>query len=119
MRHLDLVEQDDVFELGGISDHGVLADDGRAAQEGAVTHFGLVVDDQRAADVGAVEDLGVLGDPNAFGGVVELVSRKRGAKLEDELLDVGQRFPRVLELLEQRRGDGVRQVIQVGDFHLH
>ena len=65
-----------------------------------MAHFGFVVDDQRRADVGAFENLGVFGNPYAFFGIVELVSRQCWPQLQDKFLDMGERFPWILEAFE-------------------
>ena len=64
--HLDVVEQDHVFQLRGVAHHAVVAHQGVAPDEGAGTHLGLVADDAGAADVGGGEDRGVPGDPDVL-----------------------------------------------------
>ena len=94
VRRLDVVEQDDVFQLAGVADDGVFADDGIAADKCALAQLRTVVDDAGACNIGAVKDLGIARDPDVLAALLILVRRKRGAELKNEISDVRQRLPR-------------------------
>ena len=66
MRGLDIVEEDNVLELAGVSHHGVFADNGTAADKGTVADFGTVVDDAGRTDPGRGKDFGILCDPDTL-----------------------------------------------------
>ena len=117
MRGLHVVEQHHVLQLHAVADDGVLADDGAAADEGAVADLRAVVDDAGRAEVSRGEDLGVLGDPDALGGVVELLGVKRGAELQDEALDLVEHLPGIGLARKELLCDRLVQIEQILDFY--
>lgn len=117
VRRLDVVEQDDVFQLTGVADDGVFADDGIAADKRALAQLRTVVDDAGAGNIGAVKDLGIARDPDVLAALLILVRRKRGAELKNEIPDVRQRLPRIGLARKQRRCDRFAQIEQVLNRH--
>ena len=84
MRHLYIIEKNDVFELRGVADDAVIADERIAADESAGAHLGLMPDDARRAEIRGGIDLRVARDPNALLGMVVFVRAERRAERGDQ-----------------------------------
>ena len=117
MRGLDVVEEDDVFQLHGVADDGVLADDGAAADKGTVADLRAVVDNAGSAEPGGGENLRILRHPHAFTGLVIFFGVKRGAEFENECLDLVQHLPGIGLALEELFGDRFVQIEEILDFY--
>ena len=83
---LNVVEENDVFELNGVADNAVRADESRASDESAVSYFCFGADDAGCAEVSGLKNLGGLVNPNAFGSLL-VIAAECGAELEDKVLD--------------------------------
>ena len=113
MRRLDAIEQDNVFQLAGVADDGVLAHDRIAAHKGTLAQLGAVVDDAGAGDISAVEDLGITRDPDVLAALLVFLRRERRAELKNEVSDFCQCLPRIGLARKQRCCDRFAQVEQV------
>ena len=105
VRHLHFVKENDIFEFGGVADDRALPDNGISADECAVADLCLLVDDARSVDACCRRYLCRFCDPDIFAAFLELIFRKRTAKLHDICTDPGQQFPRVDCPVKERCGD--------------
>ena len=113
MRRLDVIKQDNVFQLAGVADDGVLAHDRIAAHKGALAQLGAVVNDAGAGDIGTVKDLGIARDPDVLAALLVLLCRERRAELKNKISDLRQRLPRIGLARKQRGRNRLAQVEQV------
>ena len=66
MRNLNVVADDYVLKLCGISDNALGTDKSTASDECALTDFSLGSDDAGSCDISGIENFGALCDPDAF-----------------------------------------------------
>ena len=66
MRNLNVVADDYILKLSGVTDNALAADKSTASDECALTYFCLRSDDAGACDICGIENLCTLCDPDAF-----------------------------------------------------
>ena len=93
VRHLALIEQNDILKLTGISDNAALADQCLAANEGALTNFGVFIDDAGTGNVGRVKYPGAFGNPYILAALFKAILRERFSQRQDDLLYVRKDLP--------------------------
>ena len=109
-----MVEENDVFQLHGVADDAVGADERAGADECAVAHLGLRADDARRAEIGRGKDLRGLMHPDVLGDFLVILAQRR-SQLEDEILDALQRLPGIGELREIILCQRMVEIIEVCD----
>ena len=105
-----LVEENDIFQLGGVADSGSFADNGAAPDEGALTDRRILINDAGTADIGAVKNSCALCHPDIFTSLLEPVGRKCGTDLADKTGDQRKNLPCIGGLCEQFRSNGLIQI---------
>ena len=92
MRNLYFVEQDHIFQLGGVADNGSFTYDRIAADECTVAYFCFFSDDRRSVDVGCLEYGCGFGDPYVFADLIVFICRKGLSEFFDEAADLWKAF---------------------------
>ena len=116
---LDVVEEDNVFQLHRVAHHTVGSHQGGAPDKGTVAHLGFGADDAGGAQVGGGGHHGGFVDPDVLLGLAVLLRGELAAQGEDQILDAVQGLPGVLKLPEIIPGQGVGQIQQVGNGDVH
>jgi hypothetical protein len=119
VRRGGVVEQQRVFQLGGISDDAVVADDDVVADVGVVADLAIATDDGGAFDHGAVFDDGAFADEDILADERDAVAAIFQAGFEvggEVILDLFERFPGVMAAVEDGGVFGLLQVKQIGWF---
>jgi len=116
MRHLNVVEQNDIFEFGGVSHHCVFADNRVPSDKGTVADLRVFVDNARAVDAGARRDCGTLCNPDAFRRGVKPIGRQRFPQLQNKIMNLRKNLPRISIPIEKRVRNRVRKIEQRADF---
>ena len=89
VRCLNVIEEDDVLELHGVSHHALAAYECRASYERAVSDLCLRSDDAWLTEIRAREHLRCLVHPYMLFALLILIMVKRFADLNDHVADPG------------------------------
>jgi len=116
MRHLRAVEEQRVFQLGGIADHAAVADDDVLADVGVVPDLAVFPDDGRAFDHRAGFHDRAFADDDAFADARagKPLGRILFRHLVETSFDFLERVPGELAIVKNRGVFGLREVKQVG-----
>ena len=114
--HLDIVENDHIFQFYGVAYHAIAAHKGAAPDKGAMPHFGFRTDDAGRADKSGRSDLCAAVSPYLRSNLGIFVRRQLTAQRDDHLLDALQRLPGIGKAGEVIRRQGVAQVVEIMDL---
>ena len=110
--------QNHVFQFRAVTDNAMVSDKGASSDKSAGTNLRLMADDGRRSDIVVGLYFCVFRDPYVFTDFIVFVLRQGFAQLDDEILDLVQRFPGIFRVLhnnfERRcyRRFGIRSLFQ-------
>ena len=98
VRCLNVIEEDHVLELYGVSYNAVSSDKSRTSYECAVSYLSVRSDDAWSSEICARENLCSLVNPYVLADLIVFCRIKSLSELDDHVLDALQSFPRISEL---------------------
>ena len=97
MRYLNVIKQDDIFQLRGVAYYGAIPYYGAASYECAVPDLSVFTDDNRPVEIRGRKNNGGLGRPNIFLDLLVFILRQRRAQGQNKFLNMRKSFPGILK----------------------
>ena len=118
MRNLYFVEQDHIFQLGGVADNGSFTYDRIAADECTVAYFCFFSDDCRSVNVSpvgaTVADFAIQMSSPRF----RILLRLRSLPVFDKIADLRKHFPRINGSFKQIFCNRFLEIIEILILHV-
>ena len=107
VRNLYFIKENNIFQLGGVSNDSAFADDGVSADKSTLADLRAFSDNAWAVDGSGRCDTGIFCDPDIFAAFFVFCRIKRFAEFKNKVLDERKHFPWIRFAFKDFCGNGL------------